>query len=66
VRAAALPVFLVLVGLFVLTHLPLILVVLVLFLVWAKATGWRHHRHWRDRARSGGWQGDWYGDRRRR
>lgn len=47
VRAAALPVFLVLAGLLVLTHLPVILVVLVIVLVWAKLSG-RHgarHRH---------------------
>ena len=59
-RAALLPVFLVLVGLTVLAHLPLILLALVIVLVWAKvgrnrARHWRHHagyrgyRDWQDR-----------------
>jgi hypothetical protein len=48
-RAAVLPVFLVLVGLTVLTHLPVILLALVAFLVWAKL-GRHRARHWHPHA----------------
>jgi uncharacterized membrane protein len=57
-RAAMLPVLLVLVGLFVLTHLPVILIAVVLVVVWTRVTG-HHHRQWRHHAHYRGWQGGW-------